>query len=99
MNWWLIFIVAVLILIVFKFKELRHKLGFVIVISVILFLIASFSQIYVTEDLKLNSFDGIVHAGRIYFSWLGNAAGNLADIGSYAVKQDWDAEINETKAK
>ena len=83
---------------VFKFKEFRHKFGLIVVIVLVLFLVASFGQLYVSNDLNLTSFDGIVKAGKVYFGWLGNAADNLFKVSTYAVKQDWGAAANAVNA-
>lgn len=93
MNWWIIAALVVFVIIIFKYKEIRHKIGLMAVILMLLFLVASFGQIYATHDLDLTSFDGLVDAGKIYFSWLGAAARNIVHLGGYAIKQDWSVDV------
>lgn len=93
MNWWLIAVLVLIAIMLFKFKEIRHKLGLGAIVILILFLVASFGQLYATHNLDLTSFDGIVMAGKVYFSWLGSVAKNVANIGGYAIKQDWGVNV------
>ena len=94
MNWWLIVIAVVVLLVMFKFKEFRHRFGLIAMGLLVLFLIGSFGQLYASHQLDLTSFDGIVHAGKVYFSWLGSAGSNVLKLGGYAVKQDWGVNSN-----
>lgn len=96
MNWWLIVAIVVFALIIFKFKEVKHKFGLMAIIIIILFIVASFGQLYTKNNLNLSNFDGIVDAGKVYFSWLGQAAHNIGKVSTYAVKQEWDTPVNST---
>ena len=95
MKYWIL--IAVLVVIVFlllKFKEVRHKISHLIIIVVILLTITSFAHLYLTNDLDLTTFDGIVHAGGLYFSCLGNVFHNTVSISGYAVHRDWSANAS-----
>lgn len=94
MNWWIIGILVILAIFLFKAKEIRHRMGMIVVILLLVFLVVSFGQLYSTHDLDLGSFEGITKAGKVYVSWLGNAFKNIGKIGGYAVKQSWD--VNST---
>ena len=94
MNWWLIAIIVVGGLLLLRFKEVRHRFGLMVTLILIIFFVASVGQLYATHNLDLSSFDGIVSAGKVYFSWLGNALGNTLKVTSYVVKQDWS--VNST---
>ncbi len=92
---WILIILLILILIVmFKFKEIRHKIGLLVVTGILLFLIFSIAQLYRSHSLDLTSFDGIVAAGKIYFSWLGNVFHNLVKTSSYVVQQNWGLNVS-----
>jgi len=95
MNWWLIVLVVLVLLVLLKFKEFRHRFGLIAIIVLVLFMVASFGQLYASHNLDLTSFDGIVNAGKVYFGWLGNAGSNVLKLSTYAVKQDWGVTINE----
>jgi len=96
--WIIIALIVIVLMVVFKFKEVRHKFGLVIVIFLVVFLVFSIYRVYSTNDVDLQSFDGVVAAGKIYFSWLGNLGHNVADISGYAVKQDWGFKNKTTNS-
>ncbi len=52
-----------------------------------------------SEKPKINSVDGIVDFGKVYFAWLGAAFGNVKETTGYLSKQDWSVEGNNTKAE
>jgi len=41
------------------------------------------------NNMNLKSFDGIVGAGKLYFSWLGHAFENSRSILGNVIKMDW----------
>jgi hypothetical protein len=94
LSWWVITVLVVLIFIVIKFKELRHKFSFILIVALLLFVVLSFGKVYSEKKVDLNSLDGVVSAGKLYFSWLGNAFTNLKGISGYAVKQNWGIAEN-----
>jgi amino acid permease len=96
-TWLLIAAFIFILLLVFKAKEVRHKMEFLIVALLCLFLIFSFLQIYKTHKVNLKTFNGVVTAGKLYVAWLGQMFHNLADITGYAVHRDWS--FNSTKVK
>lgn len=93
MNWVLIAAAVILVLIILKFKEIRHKFGFLIILFILLFLGLSFWNVYQANNLDLKTFDGFVTSGKVYFSWLGSLLSNTKALTTYAVKQDW--KIND----
>jgi len=95
-NWILIAILVVVIFLLLKFKEIRHKLGFIVILFFLLFLGLSFWNVYKANDLDLNTFDGVMTAGKLYFSWLGNLFINAKQVTGYIVDQDWG--IGKTNA-
>ena len=98
LNWWVIAIVVIVIFILLKFKEIRHKLGFLIVVGLVLFLVLSFATLYTSHELDLTNFSGIVKAGELYMSWLGTAFQNVKGISAYVVNQEWGLNLtNFTK--
>lgn len=97
MNWWIIAILVILVVIVLKFKEVRHKLGFLIVLALLLFFAVTAFSVYKTHEVDLKTFDGVVTAGKIYVAWLGGVFQNFKGITGYAAKQDW--KINNTSLK
>jgi hypothetical protein len=92
MNWILIILAVLAIFLVLKFKEIRHKLGFVVVLLFLLFLSLSFWNVYNTHNIDISTFNGFVDAGKAYFSWLGGVIGNTKAVTTYAIKQDWGSQ-------
>lgn len=88
-GWFLIGAILVVLFIGFKFKEARHKIGLISSLFLLMFFLISFGQVYLTNDLDLSNFDGLVEAGKLYFSWLGSFANNVVKVTSYVVQQDW----------
>lgn len=95
LNWWVILIAVVVITILLKFKELRHKIGFLTVVALGLFLVLSFATLYSSHELDLTSFSGVVKAGQTYLSWLGQTFHNVKSISAYVVNQDWDVNVSK----
>lgn len=92
MNWGLMVVIAVVVILIFvimKFKELRHKAGFLVVLFLLLFLGLTFANIYFKSNADLKTFDGVMTAGKLYFSWLGQVAKNIGDVTGYVIHQDW----------
>lgn len=102
MNLWIWFWVAavvVVLLVAFKFKEIKHKFGLVTITIILIFLVFSFMQVYRTNNVDLSTFDGVTAVGKLYFSWLGNMFGNLANIGGYAIHQNWGINLTNSTGK
>ena len=93
-GWVLVITVLVVLFLLFKFKAMRHKIGLVVSISLLVFFFVSFGQLYFTHDLDLSTFDGVLSAGKIYFSWLGSFTGNVVKVSTYAVKQNWELNVS-----
>jgi TRAP-type uncharacterized transport system fused permease subunit len=88
-GWVLIGVAVLLVLFILKFKEIRHKVGFLMILLVILFLGASAFHVYSKNDIDIQTFDGLMTMTKLYFNWLGGLFGNVKDISGYAIKQDW----------
>lgn len=88
-SWILIAVFVIILIVVVKFKELRHKFGFLFIVAIFLFLGITIWQVYKANNLNLDTFDGLVSAGRIYFSWLGQVFANLKGITGYVIGQPW----------
>lgn len=103
MNWILIVILVGLLFFLAKARYLKHKVYILLSIVLVLLFYISVSAAIAGHDIDLNSISGWESAGRIYFSWLGNALSNMKVIAGNAVKMDWKVEnvtlINESIIK
>ncbi len=91
-SWWLVAAIVLIAILFLKFKEIRHKIMTVLMIGLVLFLALSIARVFISNDVDLSSFEGVTHAGKIYFAWLGGFASNLGKISGFAIKQDWAIE-------
>ncbi len=89
LSWLVIGLLIAVAIILFKFKEVRHRAGLFTIIIVLLFFIITIGYISKVNNINLNSFDGISSVTRVYFSWLADIGRNLIGISGYAIKQDW----------
>lgn len=97
------FIVAILIVFVWVFievKRLKHKLLAIFIIGLILFTYISFSITLKDQDIDIKTFDGMIQAGKLYKSWLITVFASTKSVTAYATKQDWtsydESVLNET---
>ena len=87
--WVCLGLLLVFLTLAFKAKEIRHKMGLLFVVMICLFLIFSAIQIYRSKTTDLTTFDGLMSALKIYFSWLGQIFHNTKGIVGYTIQQDW----------
>jgi len=95
------FVVALLIIGIYlsiEVKRMKHKIYSVFLIGLILFTYFGFATSLKGQDVDLTSFDGIIHAGKLYMSWLGSMFMNAKSITAYAFKQNWTS-YNKTVLK
>lgn len=97
-KWWIIVLGVIIVFFLLKFKEIRHKLGFLIVLALGLFLVLSFVSVYNEHKVDLSTFEGVLKAGNLYFTWLGQTFHNVKGISSYVVNQEWAPNINVTNS-
>ena len=82
-------IIGVLILIgIWYFKVEHHTRTAKAVVFLIIGALLYFSMmgVFSSDNVDLTSPKGVVNAVYIYFGWMGNAVGNLWDIGSGTAK-------------
>lgn len=94
------FVVVALILVIWIFieiKRMRHKLFAIFLIALILFTYISFSVVLRGKNIDYTSVSGWTTAGKLYFSWLGNAFENFKTLTSSAVKMDWEGNKSLSK--
>ena len=63
--------IIIVLMLMFKFKEIRHKASLIFMAGILVFLFLSFMQVYTSSDVDLKSFDGVSKVTKLYFSWLG----------------------------
>lgn len=96
--WWVIAGLLVFAYCFFKFKDIRQKVGLIFMISVILFLVFSFWQVYSQGHVDLTSPSGWVNAGKMYVAWIMNLGHNVADVTGNVINKNWDVQNNVSSA-
>lgn len=89
MNWLLIAIIVLALIIILKVATFRHKLTITIIILLVLFFYISFGVVARNQALNFKTASGILEAGKLYFSWVGNAFTNVKALTGSAVDMDW----------
>ncbi len=74
-------------------------MGLLIVTLILLFFTLTAYQIYKNHEVDLSSIDGVVAAGKIYFSWLGQLFHTTKKVTTYAVQQDWGPNVSDNRTK
>lgn len=95
-TFFIVAIVVVAIWLVIEMKRLKHKVFAIFLIGLIIFTYVSFTVSLKNHDVDLKSVNGVIGAGKLYFSWLGGVFGNLKSVTAYAFKQDWKDYDNNT---
>lgn len=97
-NWvnkmigWLVLVVLVILILVFlKVGHMRHKTYAILLVLLMLFLYFTGSKIIADNNLNVKTFSGMVTAGKLYFSWLGQAFKNMKVVVGNVVKMEWSA--------
>ena len=93
-------VVAVMIAaiwVVVELKRLRHKLFAIFLIALILFTYISFTVTLKGSDIDYTTIQGMIDAGKLYFSWLSFIFGNLKTITIQAIHMNWKG--NQTIGK
>ncbi len=93
LSWWIIGLLVVIVIVILKFKEIRHKFGFLVFLFLMTFLLVTAYNIYKSNEVDLATFDGLVKAGKLYFSWLGSVVSNVKGITGYVVSQPWGVNV------
>lgn len=95
---WIIGVIIVLLVIGLLFKSqdivplfniIKNNIFYIILIGITVFLAFSMYQLAVSNNLKFNSFDEIMHSGKLYLLWVKSLFSNLGNTVGYVVKQDW----------
>jgi len=82
-------IIVVIVLVAIKITTKKQELAVKFFIVLFLLLAATLTYVYMTSDIDLTSFEGIVTGTNVYISWLVNAFSNSADLVGYAINQNW----------
>jgi len=77
----------------FIFVLLRKYMFYIFIIGAVLLVVFSANQVNKANDLDFNSLDGLLEAGRVYFSWFLEFSRGIVRTTGYVVKGEW---VNST---
>ena len=89
MKWWIIGILVVVALFLFRAKEIKHRVVMLAIGILVLFLGVTMYKVYSTRSVDLSTLSGLVDAGKLYASWLGNIFHSGKNVVGYAFHQNW----------
>ncbi len=84
----LFFVVAIFFYV--KLKYVKHKLHWLFLILLMVFVYISFMASIAGQGINLSTIDGLEKAGGLYLSWLGDAFNNMKSLTTHAIKMDWN---------
>ncbi len=89
MNWLLIIIIVLALFALLKMSHFRHRLTTIVIVCLFLFIYVSFSVVANNNSVDLSTASGLFQASKIYFSWFGQAFGNMKSITGNVIGMDW----------
>jgi hypothetical protein len=92
-SWLIIGMLIILGLIFAKMRHIKHKTFIIALLILVTFFYVSATSILGSRNLDLTSFNGIMEAGQIYFTWLIHIGGNLGELAGHAIKMDWVGNV------
>ena len=90
-QWAIIVILIATIFVFVKFKYIKHKLSWIIVLVLILLFYIGFLASTSGENINFSTFEGSQTGIKLYLSWLGQSFDNMKTITGQAIKLDWGA--------
>jgi len=85
----LIAIPIVLIYLVTKMREIKHKFTALFLIALLLFFYLSFNIVFNGKNIDFSSVEGVKKASGLYFLWLGNLFSNIKAITAKVINMNW----------
>jgi|WetSurMetagenome_2_1015567.scaffolds.fasta_scaffold549839_1 hypothetical protein len=96
-SWLIIGMIIIVALVFAKMRHIRHKFFIIAALLLIAFFYISASQVIGNQNLDLGTFDGVMAAGKLYFTWLVHIGGNAQQLAGNAIKMDWVGNITSGK--
>ena len=88
-SWVIIIVLVVAFLLLLKARHIKHRFFALILVLLLIFVYFTSTSLLSGKNIDFKTFDGWVSAGRIYFSWLWHAGGNVKELTGNAIKMDW----------
>lgn len=86
----IVIIAVIAIWFILEFKRMRHKILAIFLIGLVLFGYFTINAVVLSNpNVNLGTVDGVITAGKIYFSWLVSVFSNVKTVTSNAIKMNW----------
>lgn len=95
MSWiiWLtVIVLAIVVIAIIKLVHVKHKVYAVLIVLLLVFLYLTGSHLIGQKGVDLSSGEGVVEAGKVYFTWIGHVFSNAKSLIGQAIKMDWEGE-------
>lgn len=95
LTWMIVLLAIIAIFVVSRlihFNHFKHKLFAILLILLVAFLFVSIIGVVKSYNINLKSPEGILNAGKVYYSWLAQAFGNVKSLTGQAIGMDWTPE-------
>lgn len=87
---WIVLIVAVaLIWLFFKARHFKHRTYAILIILIFVFFFVTGVKVIGDNKLDVTTFNGVLTAGKLYFSWLFQLGGNVKNLVGNAINMNW----------
>lgn len=96
LEWFIIGVIVLVALMFLRFKHAQHKIFLVLLILLLVFVFTSATKIVKDNNVDTKSIEGVVMAGKLYFSWLSNVFHNSRVLAGNAVKMNWTSISNSS---
>jgi ABC-type multidrug transport system permease subunit len=97
-QWVIIVLIVSAIFVFVKFKYIKHKLTWIIILFLLLLFYVGFLASTSGQNIDFSSFEGSQTAIKLYLGWLGNSFDNMKTITGNAVNLDWGANTTTIKS-
>ncbi len=92
-----VFIIAFVIIAVFlvvKIIDRKQALAMKLVLFLFFIFMVTAGYVYIFYDVDISSFNGLLNAVKVYFSWLTSIFHTGTRVTTFAIKQDWVANLS-----
>ena len=92
-GWVVVIGMILLVLIVVELVQKRQAMATGVVRMAAILFVLSLGYIFIINKVQLDSMSSIIDGTKIYFNWLLSFFGKASDVTSYAIKQNWTANV------
>lgn len=96
-QWIVIVGIILIIFLLVKLRYIKHKLSWVLILSLVLLFYIGFLASTAGQDIDLSTFEGSQKGLKLYFAWMGQSFNNLKTLTGQATNLDWGTNATAIK--